>query len=91
MAAGGGWAWLDFEDTCTGPVAWDLAATTANPRLDHTRILAAYGGPVDPALLHTCEQLRRLHLTVWYALYAERLPECRQRATELLAAWRRSP
>jgi Ser/Thr protein kinase RdoA (MazF antagonist) len=91
MAAGGGWAWLDFEDTCTGPVAWDLAATTANPRLDHTRILAAYGGPVDPALLHTCEQLRRLHLTVWYAIYAERLPECRQRATELLAAWRRSP
>jgi hypothetical protein len=38
-----------------------------------------------------CEQLRRLHLTVWYAIYAERLPECRQRATELLAAWRRSP
>jgi Ser/Thr protein kinase RdoA (MazF antagonist) len=91
MAAGGGWVWLDFEDTCTGPVAWDLAATTANPRLDHTRILAAYGEPVDPALLHTCEQLRRLHLTIWYALYAERLPECRQRATELLAAWRRSP
>jgi hypothetical protein len=28
------------------------------------------------------------HLTVWYALYAERLPECRARAAELLAAWR---
>lgn len=27
-------------------------------------------------------------LTIWYNLYAERLPDCRQRAAELLAAWR---
>jgi Ser/Thr protein kinase RdoA (MazF antagonist) len=88
LAADGQWVWLDFEDTCWGPVAWDLAATTASPRLDRSRILAAYGDPVDAAQLRTCEQLRRLHLTIWYALYAERLPECRQRATELLATWR---
>ncbi len=42
----------------------------------------------DPAQLRTCQDLRRLSLTVWYALYAERLPECRQRAADLLAAWR---
>ena len=87
MAAGDHWVWHDFEDTCSGPVAWDLAATTASPRLDASRILAAYGDPIDPAQLRTCEQLRRLNLTVWYALYTERLPECRQRATELLAGW----
>jgi Ser/Thr protein kinase RdoA (MazF antagonist) len=46
MAAGGRWVWHDFEDTCSGPVAWDLAATTASPRLDASRILAAYGGLV---------------------------------------------
>jgi hypothetical protein len=68
-------------------VAWDLAATTASPRLDGARILAAYGDGVDADLLRTCEQLRRLHLTIWYALYAERLPDCRQRATELVASW----
>lgn len=90
MAADGRWVWHDFEDTCSGPAAWDLAATTASPRLDRTRILAAYGDPADPVQLRTCEQLRRLHLTIWYALYAERLPECRQRATELLATWRTS-
>jgi hypothetical protein len=46
-----------------------------------------YGDPVDPAPLAACEQLRRLHLTVWYNLYAERLPELRPRAAELLAWW----
>lgn len=88
MAAHGQWIWHDFEDTCSGPVAWDRAATTASPRLDASRILAAYGDPVDPEQLRTCQQLRRLALIIWYALYAERLPECRQRAADLLAAWR---
>jgi Ser/Thr protein kinase RdoA (MazF antagonist) len=82
-----GWVWHDFEDTCAGPVAWDLAASTASRRLDGSRILAAYGEPVDPGQLTVCEQLRSLHLTVWYALYAERLPDLRPRAAELLTLW----
>jgi Ser/Thr protein kinase RdoA (MazF antagonist) len=80
--------WHDFEDTCYGPRAWDVAASTANPRRDSARFLAAYGEPVDADQVRICERLRRLHLTVWYCLYAERLPECRQRAAELLAPWR---
>jgi Phosphotransferase enzyme family len=87
MATGGGWVWHDFEDTCPGPVAWDLAASTASQRLDGSRILAAYGDPVNTVQLAVCQQLRRLHLTVWYALYAERLPQLRSRAAELLALW----
>jgi hypothetical protein len=87
MATDAGWVWHDFEDTCTGPVAWDLAAPTASPRLDSPRILAAYGEPVDPAQLEVCQQLRRLHLTVWYNLYAERLPDLAPRAAELLTLW----
>jgi hypothetical protein len=82
-----GWVWHDFEDTCSGPVAWDLAASTANPRRDRERILAAYGEPVDRHQLAVCERLRLLHLTVWYALYAERLPDLRSRADELVALW----
>ena len=85
--AGGGWVWHDFEDTCTGPVTWDLAASTASPRLDPALILAGYGAPVDAAQLAVCQQLRRLHLTIWYALYAECLPALRPRAAELLAPW----
>jgi Ser/Thr protein kinase RdoA (MazF antagonist) len=87
MATGSGWVWYDFEDTCSGPLAWDVAASTASQRLDARRVLAAYGDPVDPATLAACEQLRRLHLTVWYNLYAERLPELRPRAAELLTLW----
>lgn len=90
MATGGRWVWHDFEDACAGPVEWDLAATTASPRFDRSSILAAYGGTVDPARLRVCEDLRRLHLTIWYSLYAERLPGCRARASDLLAAWRSS-
>jgi hypothetical protein len=82
-----GWVWHDFEDTCAGPVAWDLAASTASRRLDRSRVLAAYGAPVDPGQLAVCEQLRWLHLTIWYNLYAERLPDLRPRAAELLALW----
>ena len=94
MATGGRWVWHDFEEAWSGPVAWDLAATTASPRFDRTRILAAYAGRAHRAdepestQLRAREQLRRLHLTIWYALYAERLPDCRQRAAELLASWR---
>jgi hypothetical protein len=87
MATAAGWIWHDFEDTCSGPVTWDLAASTASPRLDGPRVLAAYGQPVDAAQLAVCQQLRRLHLTVWYNLYAERLPGLRSRAAELLALW----
>jgi Ser/Thr protein kinase RdoA (MazF antagonist) len=88
MATGGRFVWHDFEDACRGPVAWDLAASTASPHRDRALILAAYGESVDADLLGICEQLRRLHLTVWYCIYAERLPDCRSRAAELLASWR---
>jgi hypothetical protein len=42
---------------------------------------------VAPAQLEACQQLRKLHLTVWYDLYAERLPDLASRAAELLARW----
>jgi Ser/Thr protein kinase RdoA (MazF antagonist) len=87
MATDRGWLWHDFEDTCSGPVAWDLAASTSSQYQDGPRVLAAYREPVDPGQLAVCEQLRRLHLTVWYNLYAERLPELAPRATELLVGW----
>ena len=43
--------------------------------------------PVAVAAATLGKQLRRLHLTVWYALYTERLPQLHSRAAELLALW----
>jgi hypothetical protein len=88
MATGTGWVWHDFEDVCSGPVAWDLAPSVASRFIDGSRVLAAYGDAVDPRQLDVCRQLRLLNLTMWYSVYAERLPECRERAAELVASWR---
>jgi Ser/Thr protein kinase RdoA (MazF antagonist) len=40
-AADGRWLWCDFEDTCSGPVEWDLAALRRSPRLDGAAAVCA--------------------------------------------------
>ena len=44
-AAGTGWVWHDFEDTCSGPVAWDLAAATASQRCKPTPVATTTTAP----------------------------------------------
>lgn len=80
----GGWVWADLEDTCAGPVAWDLACVAASTRVDGAAALRAYGPHEDlaPWLV-----LRRLHATAWTCVYAERLPRHRDGAAAMLAAW----
>lgn len=48
--------WTDFEDTCVGPLEWDLSsATLSEDAID------GYGrDTVDPDLLRECRDLRRL-------------------------------
>jgi Ser/Thr protein kinase RdoA (MazF antagonist) len=92
-AADGSWLWCDFEDTCAGPAHWDLAALRRSPRVDGAAAVRAYvraagRDDLDEAALAPWIALRELHLTVWYCLYAERQPELRPRAEELLARWR---
>jgi Ser/Thr protein kinase RdoA (MazF antagonist) len=75
-AADGRWLWCDFEDTCSGPVEWDLAALRRSPRVDGAAAVRAYarasGHDVDDAALAPWIELRELHLAVWTSLYAER-------------------
>ena len=75
-AADGRWLWCDFEDTCSGPVEWDVAALRRSPRLDGAAALRAYaresGHDADDAALAPWIELRELHLAVWTSLYAER-------------------
>ncbi|WP_416669204.1 aminoglycoside phosphotransferase family protein [Egbenema bharatensis] len=60
-----GWLWNDFEDTCKGPIGWDLV------NLDEAG-QAAYPNLPDPATLELYRQLRQLHGLVWaYVLLPE--------------------
>jgi len=75
--AGRGWIWCDFEDTCSGPVHWDVAALRRSPRLDGAAAVRAYArasgrDDVGDEALAPWVALRELHLAVWLNLYAER-------------------
>jgi Ser/Thr protein kinase RdoA (MazF antagonist) len=75
--ASGELLWCDFEDTCSGPVHWDLAAVRRTPHLDGAAAVRAYtraSGRDDlaDAQLAPWIALRELHLAVWRSLYEER-------------------
>ena len=50
--------------------------------------LAPAGTPADDEALAPWLALRDLHMTVWYCLYAERIPALAPRAEALLSGWR---
>lgn len=84
LVAPHGPVWTDLEDTCRGPVAWDLACLAASRRTDGEAALRAYGDVPD---LGPWRELRRLQATVWYQVYADRSARHRAGAAELLASW----
>jgi hypothetical protein len=62
-----GWLWNDFEDTCLGPIAWDLASLTTEDAQ-----LQMYPGAPDPESLTLFREVRRLHgVCWWYSLKEE--------------------
>lgn len=76
IAVADGWLWNDFEDTCLGPVAWDLASLDTD--------LALYPGTPAPASMSLFREVRQLHGVVWvYALLPE-LPDWGQYVAPML-------
>lgn len=72
-----GLLWNDFEDTCTGSIAWDLINLKDEG-------IAAYPNAPDPATLEPYRQMRKLHAIVWvYAILPE-FPDWRESAKTLL-------
>lgn len=60
-----GLLWNDFEDVCSGPIAWDLINFDDEAR-------AVYGDAPEPALMELYRKVRQLHGIVWvYALLPE--------------------
>lgn len=62
--------WIDLEETCIGPYAWDLACLTMNPIYDSERVLDRYAeksgtSRVSIENLNILKQLRDLEGVVW--------------------------
>jgi hypothetical protein len=88
LQTGDGPVWSDFEDTCSGPIAWDLACLTGPSALSREPALAAYGDAPPAQELEPFLEARDLQSIVWLALYAERFPERRGRAEARVRALR---
>jgi hypothetical protein len=64
-----GWVWHDFEETCIGPVEWDLATLSRTQRLDGLEAVRRYpGAPPYDELLPWVE-LRRRQVPMWSELH----------------------
>jgi Ser/Thr protein kinase RdoA (MazF antagonist) len=92
-----GLLWTDFEDTCRGPIAWDLAclvhriAKGSDP-FGFSGVVEAYGRlsgyHLEWAELEPYLDARELEGVVWSQVQAMRFPEKREIADALLEAWR---
>ena len=72
-----GLLWNDFEDTCMGPIAWDLINLDDEGR-------AGYIDAPEPAMLEPYRKVRQLHAIVWvYALLPE-FPDWAEHAKVML-------
>ena len=78
--------WADFEDTCSGPVGWDLAALRSTRRLDGRAALDAVPGAPGDDELRPWLELRQLHVAAWYVVIARGHPEWAGEAADRLAA-----
>jgi hypothetical protein len=89
LATRQGWRWVDLEDSCTGPLEWDLACLRATSRLDGRAALDALPRPPSDAELAPWLELRRLHAAAWATAYgvghSEYAPVARDRLAAALA------
>ena len=69
-----GWVWADLEDTCRGPVGWDLACLRRTSRLDGRAALDAVPGAPSDAEIAPFVRLRALHAGAWWMVHAAREP-----------------
>ncbi|MCA9834585.1 MAG: phosphotransferase [Thermomicrobiales bacterium] len=96
MAVGDDCIWIDWEDSCSGPYAWDLACLAMNPAYDDDHVLDLYaefsGLPrFTNAVLDDLKRLRDLDALMWMmSIQEERELAFQQEATarlqEILAA-----
>jgi Ser/Thr protein kinase RdoA (MazF antagonist) len=83
----GGLLWLDFEDACTGPVAWDVATRLSSKSQHADRLLAAYADAPSWDELMPFLQARELEGVIYFQVLAKRFPHRAPEAEAALRAW----
>ncbi len=83
-----GMLWNDFEDTCRGPIAWDLACLTHASSWSDEAALDAYRGAPAQAELELLIEARDIQGTMWLAVAGQRFAEHRAHAEARLNAMR---
>jgi hypothetical protein len=85
LATPHGWRWTDMEDSCSGPLAWDLACLRATSRLDGRAALDALPDAPSDEELAPWLALRRLHGAAWAIVHAQGHPQFAEEAHRHLA------
>ena len=89
-APGGGWLWIDLEETGRGPVAWDIATMVSHDTEQDARAaLAAYAAEFATTVpaLRPFRRVRDLEAAVWSLCMAHLYPaRYREVARRLLAS-----
>jgi aminoglycoside phosphotransferase (APT) family kinase protein len=86
LATPAGWRWADLEDSCSGPVQWDLVALRTTRRLDGRAALDAIPGAPSDDELRPWLELRQLHAAAWLVVIARGHPEWAEDAAARMAA-----
>jgi thiamine kinase-like enzyme len=93
LRSSNGMLWLDFEDACTGPVAWDVATLLSRKALRDAeavdRVLAAYSEAPAWSDLQPFLEARELEAVIYYQVLARRFPTRTPEAASALATWQR--
>lgn len=90
MAVDGSAIWIDFEDCCIGPYAWDLACLTMNSNYPVESVLDTYAEAsgtdrIPSDVMPFLWALRDLEAMTWMLLIQDdREPEFQKNAQELL-------
>ncbi|MBB4916954.1 aminoglycoside phosphotransferase family protein [Streptosporangium saharense] len=82
--------WIDFEETCSGPVGWDLACMLGSGRFPGRRAVQDYGVDPDDRDLQPFLRARRLQGALWMLAKTLSFPEETPRALAALDDWRRN-
>lgn len=88
LATARGPLWIDFEETCSGPVGWDLACLVKTGLLDGPEALREYGADPDDPGLQLFLRARRMQGALWMLAKGRAFPGEVARVVAALDQWR---